>query len=189
MAQFLLKGAMNNDQGGDDTGGGKTTPQTSTTPSATGGPIKITGAKSFDPPPGSGDEHPEDVANTYDGKLSTTWTTMSYSRANLGGEKPGVGIIYNLGTPTSISKVTVTLKGDGTSVQVMVPKSDPSKSPSTVSGWKEIATEEEQPEGAVTLTASAPTETQYVLVWLTELPKERDSSKYRGEISEVSIQR
>ena len=35
--------------------------------------------------------------NTYDGKASTTWTTQSYSRPNLGGQKPGVGIIYDLG--------------------------------------------------------------------------------------------
>jgi hypothetical protein len=40
----------------------------------------------------------------------------------------------------------------------------------------------------VTLTPSAPTETQYVLVWLTELPKD-DGGKYRGTISEVTIQK
>ena len=38
------------------------------------------------------------------------------------------------------------------------------------------------------LTPSAPTETQYVLVWLTKLPKE-DGGKYRGTISEVTIQK
>jgi hypothetical protein len=113
---------------------------------------------------------------------------MSYSRANLGGQKPGVGIIYNLGTPTTVSKVQVALQGDGTSIQLMVPKDDTSTSPSAVSGWKAVATEEDQPEGTVTLTPSAPTETQYVLVWLTKLPKE-DGGKYRGTISEVTIQK
>ncbi|MEI8406860.1 MULTISPECIES: protein kinase family protein [unclassified Kribbella] len=190
MAQFLLKGAMNNDQGGDGAGGDKTTPQTSTTPSASGGPAKIVSAKDFDPKPeGSGSERPEDVPNTYDGKVGTTWTTQSYSRPNLGGQKPGVGIIYDLGTPTAVSKVTVTLKGDGTSLQILIPKGDTTKSPGTVSGWTAVATEENQPEGAATLTPSQPARTQYVLVWLTELPKEKDSSKYRGEIAEVAIQK
>ena len=189
MAQFLLKGGLNNDPGTDAGSGDKTAPQTSNTPSATGGPAKIISAKDFDPKPdGNGSEHPEDVGNTYDGKVSTTWTTMSYSRANLGGQKPGVGIIYDLGTKTKVSKVAVAVKGDGTSLQVLVPKGDTSTSPSTVSGWTPVATEEEQPEGTVTLTPSAPAETQYVLVWVTNLPKE-DGGKYRGEISEVTIQK
>ncbi|GAB2681592.1 protein kinase family protein [Kribbella swartbergensis] len=189
MAQFLLKGAMNNDQGTDDAGSGdKSAPATSTTPSATGGTAKIAGAKDFDPKPdGNGEEHPEEVGNTYDGKASTTWTTMSYSRANLGGQKPGVGIIYDLGAPTTVSKVSVVLEGDGTSLELMVPKDDTSSSPATPSGWTAVATQEDRPEGTTTLTPSQPTETRYVLVWLTKLPK--DGGKYRGEISEVTIQK
>jgi serine/threonine protein kinase len=186
MAQFLLKGAMNNDQGnGSDNK--SAAPQTSTTPSSSGGPAKIVSAKDFDPD-GDGEEHPDQVADTYDGKTSTTWTTMSYKKKpNLGGLKPGVGIIYNLGTPTTVSKVSVSLKGDDTSLQIMVPKDDTSQSPSTVSGWTSVATKEDQPEGTVALTPSQPTKTQYVLVWLTKLPKE--GSGYRGEISEVTIQK
>ena len=189
MAQFLLKGAMNNDQGTDSGDTKSSAPQTSTTPSATGGPAKIVSAKDFDPEPdGNGNEHPDDVPNTYDGKVSTTWTTQSYSRPNLGGQKPGVGIIYDLGAPTAVSKVAVTLKGDGSSVQMLIPKDDPTKSPGAVSGWKPVADQEDQPEGTVSLTPSAPTQTQYVLVWLTKLPKE-DGGKYRGTISEVTIQK
>jgi serine/threonine protein kinase len=190
MAQFLLKGAMNNDQD-NNSGGAKSSapPQTSTTPSATGGPAKIVAAKDFDPKPdGNGEEHPEDVKNSYDGKASTTWTTMSYSKANLGGQKPGVGIIYDLGAPTTVSKVSVAVQGDDTSLQLMVPVGDTSTSPTAVSGWKAVATQEDQPEGTVNLTPAAPTETRYVLVWLTKLPKE-SGGKYRGTISEVSIQK
>ncbi|MGW7681344.1 protein kinase family protein [Kribbella sp. NPDC054772] len=189
MAQFLLKGAMNNDQGSGDSGTKSSAPpQTSTTPSATtGGKATIAGAKDFDPD-GDKTEHPKDVSNTYDGDPSTTWTTMSYSRPNLGGLKPGVGIIYNLGAKTPVSSVAVGLQGDGTSVQLMVPVGDATKSPSTIDDWKAVATKEDQPEGTVTLTPSAGTETQYVLVWLTKLPKD-DGGKYRGTISEVTIQK
>ncbi len=190
MAQFLLKGGLNSEDTGTDDAGKTTAPQTSGPPSATSGPAKIVSAKDFDPKPeGSGSEHPEDVGNTYDGKPSTGWTTQSYSRPNLGGQKPGVGIIYNLGAPTSVSKVSVTLKGDGSSVQLLIPKDDTSQSPGTVRGWTPVATQEGAPEGMTNLTPSQPAKTQYVLVWLTELPKEDDSSKYRGEISEVTIQK
>jgi hypothetical protein len=192
MAQFLLKGAMNNDQNAGDDGGVKSSapPQTSTTPSATGGAVKIVKGTDFDPKPaGSGSEHPEDVPNTYDGKASTTWDTQSYTRPNLGGQKPGVGIYYDLGAPTAVSKVQVTLEGDGTSLELLIPKGDTSTAPTTISGWQPVATQEDQPEGTVTLAPQSPTETRYVLVWLTKLPKEDKGGKYRGTISEVAIQK
>jgi hypothetical protein len=190
MAQFLLKGGLGNNS--NDGSGDKTTsapPATSTTPSATGGPAKIVSAKDFDPEPaGNGSEHPEEVKNSYDGNPSTTWTTQSYfNKPNLGGQKPGVGIVYDLGAPTAVSSVAVAVQGDKTSLQLMIPKGDTSTSPTTVAGWTPIATQADQPEGTVTLKPSAPTSTRYVLVWLTKLPK--DGSGYRGTISEVTIQK
>jgi hypothetical protein len=186
MAQFLVKGAINKDQGNDT----KTSapPPSSAPPAASGTPVKIAGAKDFDPEPkGNGEEHPEDVGNTYDGKASTTWTTMSYKkRPDLGGTKPGVGIIYDLGSVTDVAKVTVGLVGEGTSLELMIPKADPAVSAPAVSGWKSVAALKDQGPQAV-LTPTEPIKTQYVLVWLTSLPK--DGSSYRGEISEVSIQK
>jgi serine/threonine protein kinase len=191
MAQFLLKGAMNNDQ---DSNGGSTKssapPQTSTTPSATSGPAKIVGAKDFDPEAdgGNGEEHSQDVPNTYDGKVSTTWQTQTYhNKPNLGGTKPGVGIVYDLGANTPIASVAVAVQGDDTSIQLMVPKGDTTKSPTSVSGWKAVDTKADQPEGTVTLTPQSPTTSRYVLVYLTKLPKA--DGGFRGIISEVSIQK
>jgi hypothetical protein len=189
MAQFLVKGAINKDQGsGDNT---QNTPQTSAPPAPPANTtVKIVTAKDFDPPPdGNGSEHPADVPNTFDGKASTTWTTMSYSnRPDLGGIKKGVGIIYDLGTVTDVSQVTVNLVGDGTSLELQVPKVDPSQSASTVDGWKPVATADKAGATAV-LKPTAAVKTRYVLVWLTRLPKEANGNGYRGEISEVSVQR
>jgi hypothetical protein len=187
MAQFLVKGAINKDQGT----GSKTSappPASSAPPSATGGPVKIVAAKDFDPQPaGNGEEHPNDVPKSYDGDTSTTWKTMSYkNKPNLGGTKPGVGIIYDLGALTDVSKVTVSLVGDKTSLDLMVPKADPSVSAPAVSGWKSVASLADQGEQAV-LTPAAPVKTRYVLVWLTKLPKA--DGGYRGEIAEVSVQK
>ncbi|MEV0282490.1 MULTISPECIES: protein kinase family protein [unclassified Kribbella] len=186
MAQFLLKGGLNDGSGGSDDAGKTTAPQSSAPPPAAAGPVKIVGGKDFDPQ-GDKEEHPEDVRNTFDGKADTTWDTMTYrNKPNLGGLKDGVGIIYDLGAPTSVSKVAVALKGDGTDLEIMVPK-DPTKSPTALSGWTSVASEEDQPAGSSVLTLSKATETQYVLVWLTKLPKAGNG--YRGEISEVTIQK
>ena len=83
MAQFLLKGAMNNDQGSGD-GGTRAAPRRrpARTPSATtGGKAKIVARQGLRPGAGRQRvEHPEDVKNTYDGKPSTTWKTQSYKK-------------------------------------------------------------------------------------------------------------
>jgi hypothetical protein len=186
MAQFLVKGAINKDQGS-GTGTSTNTPQTSAPPAATGQKVTIVAAKDFDPPPGNGEEHPNDVKNTYDGKQGTTWTTMSYkNRPDLGGTKKGVGIYYDLGELTDVSQVTVSLVGSGTNLELMIPKSDQTKPATSVSGWQSVAKVDNATDTAA-LKPASPTKTQYVLVWLTSLPKE--GSGYRGEISEVSIQK
>jgi hypothetical protein len=186
MAQFLVKGAINKDQGS-GTATGNSTPKASSAPPATNQKVTIVGAKDFDPPPGNGEEHPNDVKNTYDGKESTTWTTMSYKkRPDLGGTKKGVGIYYDLGALTDVSQVTVNLVGDSTNLELMVPKSDPSQPATTVSGWQSVAKADQAGSQAV-LKPTSPTKTRYVLVWLTSLPQESDGNGYRGEISEVTI--
>ncbi len=68
----------------------------------------------------------------------------------------------------------------------MIPKDDTTKSPAAVSGWTSVAALEDQQKIAELKPAQA-TETQYVLVWLTSLPK--DGGGYRGEIAEVTVQK
>ncbi|MGC4936868.1 protein kinase family protein [Kribbella sp. DT2] len=186
MAQFLVKGAINKEQSGSETT--PDAPQSSGPPPSTGAAATIVAAKDFDPEPkGNGEEHPEDVPNTYDKKAGTTWTTMSYkNRPDLGGTKPGVGIVYDLGEVTAVSSVTVGLVGEGTDLELMVPEEDPSTSPAAVSGWKSVAKAADAGESAE-LKPAQPVESRYVLVWLTKLPKE--GGGYRGEISEVKIQK
>jgi serine/threonine protein kinase len=188
IAQFLVKGAINNDQSGSGDGD-KSTPTTSGPPPATNTKATIVAAKDFDPPPdGNGAEHSDEVKNTYDGKTSTTWTTQSYfKRPDLGGQKDGVGIWYDLGQPTNVSQVTVTLVGEPTSLEVMVPAdASATSAPTTIKGWKSVATAEDAGESAV-LKPDTPAQTRFVLVWLTKVPKA--GSDYQGEIAEVSIQK
>lgn len=184
MAQFLLK-----DNGGknssDDDQPNNQNPSTSAPASTT---AKIVGALDVDPlPQGSGEEHRKDVPNTYDGKQSTTWTTMSYDSAPFGNEKPGVGIIYDLGAVTSVSKVTLSLRRDPYDLEIRVPSGDTSLSPKDPGDWEAQGEAKDTQDETVTVPLAAGVRTRYVMVWLTKIPK--DGGKYRGEIAEVSIQK
>jgi hypothetical protein len=188
MAQFLVKGAINKDQGDDSP---KKAPKTAAPAAPAGQKVPIVAAVDFDPAPdGNGEEHPEDVANTYDGDPDSAWQTMSYKRRpELGGTKDGVGIVYDLGAPVDVARVTVSLVGEPTSLELRIPKDDTTRSPESADGWKPVAQLEDVKEGNAVLKPATPTKTRYVLVWLTSLPKESDGNGYRGEISEVSVQR
>jgi hypothetical protein len=183
MAQFLIKPAVtgDNDDAGDD--------RPATTNTAPVSKVaKIVGARDVDPKPeGSGEEHREDVPKTYDGKQGTTWTTMSYSKANFGGEKPGVGIVYDLGSVVSISKVTVSLVREPYELELRVPSGDKAESPAHPTDWEAVAKAEDAGEETI-LEPAAGTQSRYVMIWLTKIPKEKGGD-FRGEIAEVSIEK
>ncbi len=183
MAQFLIKPAVT---GGDDDSSEDAPPPATTAPVSK--VAKIVAAKDFDPEPdGNGEEHPDEVPDSYDGKKNTSWTTMSYKRRpDLGGQKEGVGVVYDLGAVTPVSQVSLTLGGEPTDLEIRIPSGDTSVSPEQPDDWEAVAKLEGGGETAV-LKPTPGTRTRYVLVWLTSLPKDGDG--YRGEIAEVSIQK
>src|SRR6202011_3923420 len=68
-------------------GGGSDAPGTA---AAATQALPIVAAHDFDPPPGDGGEHPEDVQFAIDGDPGTAWQTESYSNRNFGNAKSGV---------------------------------------------------------------------------------------------------
>lgn len=125
----------------------------------------------------------------HDGDPATGWRTVRYiGNPKLGGIKRGVGLVFDLGSAQSVRSVTVTLSGDGTNVELRVPK----KNPDTISSppmdsdsrWRRVA-EAAGADTTATLVAAEPAATRYVLVYLTSLPKE--GTGYRGGINEVAI--
>ncbi|SDR93829.1 protein kinase family protein [Actinopolymorpha singaporensis] len=178
-----------------DNPGPSTTPTAGDTPTpaktetaAAGSPIRVTGAKDFDPPPGgNGEEHPEDVAKAYDGDQSTMWTTMGYrNNPQLGGLKPGVGVWFDLGKPVDVGRVELSLRSGGTDVQLRAAPEGASSAPTTIDDWQQIA-KQDGAGGEVTLRPDKPVRTRFLLVWLTKLPP--DGSDYRGGIAEIVVRR
>ncbi len=150
-------------------------------------PLQIAAAVSFDPPPGTGDENPDLVPRAYDGKPGTAWETLRYDGdPALGGLKPGVGIVLELGQVMVVRGVDVTLPSAGTNLQIRTAPQDAETSPAA--GLDDYAVQETLTSARNTtrVTFAKPVRTQFVLVWLTRLPPE-GSGSYRGLISEVQV--
>lgn len=165
-----------------------TTGQASAAPPA--GPLQIAGVRTFDPqgdPPN--DENNGEARLAVDGDPKTRWRTVRYlGNPELGGLKRGVGLVVDLGTPVPVNGVNLRLSGNGTDVQIRVPKTDPAtvtKPPLTSdSQWRTVGKQAKATSTAA-ISLKDPVTTRFVLVYLTSLPKE--GSGYRGGIYEVEV--
>ncbi|MFC4501250.1 MULTISPECIES: protein kinase family protein [Streptomyces] len=130
--------------------------------------LKIAGAEEY---VASGDaQAPGDVANTYDGDSSTYWRTKRYNDGpSLAPYKPGVGIVYDLGSAQEVSAASIALRYGGDHTTVHLYATD-SLSPSTgVEGMKEIGNATSS-STSLTVKASKSVKTRYVLLWITAVP-------------------
>lgn len=152
------------------------------------GPLEVVDVTDFDPEAdgGNGEELPDEVANVIDGDPETTWTTMRYlRRANLGGLKPGVGFVLDLGEPRRVSSLDITVVGEGpTDVELRVPAGE-EPSMETVNDWQVVAPSRGVPAGEEAVGLNTEVDTQYVLVYLTNLPPIEGG--YAGEVAEVVV--
>jgi hypothetical protein len=131
-------------------------------------PLRITDAQEY---AAEGSlQAPGDVGKTYDGSTSTYWRTKTYQAGpKLAPYKPGVGIVYQLGSNQTISTATIGLRYAGNHTTVHLYATD-SLTPSTsVDGMKEIGTATTSGT-SLTVKASSKLKTQYVLLWITDVP-------------------
>jgi putative peptidoglycan lipid II flippase len=149
--------------------------------------IPITSGYDFDPD-GENGENPDEVRLAFDGSDQTAWTTLRYDGSpRLGGLKPGVGLIVDLGSVHSVHKVVVRLGGHGTDVQLRVAGAAAAGTPprTSVDQYQIVGTV----TGAGDTAEFAPTKTvrtRYLLVWLTSLPSIGGGS-YRGSVQEIQV--
>ncbi|WP_225824230.1 protein kinase family protein [Streptomyces naphthomycinicus] len=139
-------------------------------------PISIRNSQEFVAEGGSQNRGSE--PKTYDGNASTYWKTKSFTAGpEIAPLKPGVGIVYDLGSARKLSTATLDLRyaGDHTTVELYAADS---LTPASLDSMDRI--------GQVTTTGTTATvkvtksvKTQYVLVWLTAVPNSGyDSTLY-----------
>ena len=83
-------------------------------------PIDLTKVpiRDFDPSPGDGSESSDQVQNAVDLDATTAWNTTRYKSAALGGLKPGVGLLLDLGKPTTLHSIQIGFTAPGTTVEL-----------------------------------------------------------------------
>ncbi|ELS54685.1 protein kinase family protein [Streptomyces viridochromogenes] len=139
--------------------------------------LKIEDAQEFVAKGGA--QAPEDVAKTYDGDSSTYWRTKSFvDGPDMNpAYKPGVGIVYDLGSARTVSAASIRLLYPGDHTTVTLYAAD-SLTPSSLDSMEKIGTVTTNGTSA-TVKVTKQVKTQYVLVWLTALPY-AEGDQYSG---------
>ncbi|QEC46815.1 serine/threonine protein kinase [Baekduia soli] len=138
------------------------------------------GAGDFDPPPGDGQEHHDQVRAIIDRDPNSTWSTESYQNGVFASGKKGVGIYVDAHPSAAARVMEIRSPVTGWEGQIYVASSGP---PKTLDGWQRVAD--------FTITAkrqrvqldTARQRFRYYLVWITKLPPGRT----KAEISEVLL--
>ncbi len=189
VAGVLLLAYLVGQQATDQTSASEATP----TPSISQTPpppqrLQIDSAVSFDPPPGTGDENPDEVPFATDGDPSTAWETLSYeSNPELGGLKPGVGLLFDLGSVQKVRRVALGLPSAGTDLEIRTAPADATVVPPPTAAAYDVQEALTAAKGPSSVTLGQSTRTRFVLVWLTKLPPEPGGLTYRGSLAEVRI--
>ncbi|MFJ2948801.1 protein kinase family protein [Streptomyces sp. NPDC087226] len=153
-------------------------------------PIGIKGAQEY--VAGGDAQHPNDVSLTYDDSTTTGWRTNSYTDGPAIVIKPGVGIVYDLGSEQEVSAATLALRygGDHTTVKLYATDSLGSSTP--LSSMKQLG-ETTTSNTSAKVTVDKPVKSRYVLVWLTAMPYSGQDSVnysqpgYKQAITDIKI--
>jgi len=161
---------------------------TSSSPVAAGN-LKVAKATDFDPKAdgGGGAENAKQAKLAIDGDPATLWRTERYKKLpTMGGIKPGVGLVLDLGAVRHVTGVDLQLSGVGTSVEVRIPKAAAAAAPmKSIDQWTKLASIDDAAE-QVQLPLTKVQDTQYVLVYLTSLAPMGDGY-FRSGIAEITV--
>jgi serine/threonine protein kinase len=138
--------------------------------------VEISNAYAYDPIANDG-EHDDVAGLAIDGDAATYWTTEGYDQ-DLGIEKDGVGLIVGLRDPAEIGSVRILTDTPGWEFSIFAADDPGAFDPSAPAlDGPSIA------EGDQTIEIE-PTETQYVLIWMTHLVQ---IDRYRAHINEIEV--
>lgn len=147
-------------------------------------PIQVAGVQSFNPL-GDQPEHPESVGNAVDGKAETVWPTSSYNDP-FGAWKEGTGLLLDLGSVRQVRSVHVQLAGSST-VELRAAPGATSAPAVSKAGLDSLGTAAAKGTGTdVDLTPGHALSTRYLLIWLTDIPKDVEG-RYQGRVAEIKV--
>jgi serine/threonine protein kinase len=134
--------------------------------SGSGSAPAVAGVRDFDPSPGDGSENPDAVAFTIDGDPSTAWHSETYATRNLGGLKPGVGLVVALRADADVSSVEID-GAAGANVEIYVAASPGA----TLADWGPVRGRADDIPARATIAVDPSVRGTTVLVWFTRTPE------------------
>lgn len=147
--------------------------------------VPIRAVRDLDPFGEDRRESPDEIAAAIDDDPQTAWRTSTYfGSPRLGGLKPGVGLVLDLGRARDVRSVRVQLLGEGTALSVYTARPGVDQ-PTSIDGMIRRGTLRDAGSDA-SFAFSESVLTRYVVVWLTRLPEVGDG-EYRGGVREVTI--
>ena len=147
---------------------------------AAGTPITIVSGAVFDPFGDGAPENDRDVPLSFDGNPSTAWSTLTYRGSPaFGNLKPGVGVLYDLGSPQPLASVTVATTTPGATVEIR----SGDNPQGSLDGFAVAAHGTLQRSSE--LAFEKPVTARYLLVWVTGLVDHGDG--FSADIAEVSV--
>ena len=155
--------------------------------------IALTGddVRIVDPPPGTRDDTGE-ARFTVDGDKDTAWETQGFTRPRFGDLKAGMGVLIDLKTPRTVSEVHVETSASGVAMDLRTGTSDPGDNSAgddkIVKTYTRLTDGDIEKSDGTTEILSVPTDQkhQYILVWLSELPR-ADDGKYRVSVNSIEV--
>ena len=141
-------------------------------------PLAILSADGFDPD-GDGKENGQSAPKVFDGDPNTAWMSEGYKTPNLGGLKPGVGVIVDLGPNVTPKHVDLTL-GAPASLEIYV-----AADRSLTNATKVAEATDAKGAFGFDLPPDQTAGKQYLIVWFTNLSQV--DGFYRAVLGEVSV--
>jgi hypothetical protein len=146
--------------------------------------IPIADVIDFDPPPGDANENPGQAPLAVDGKPDTAWHTNRYRTPDFNKTKTGVGLVVDLGHAQVVRQVKLILPASGESLQIRAAGAGVTTAPVDLDSYLVVASADNVGVQDM-LRFPYATNTRFLLVWITKLP--RDGGGYRGGISEITV--
>jgi eukaryotic-like serine/threonine-protein kinase len=147
-------------------------------------------------PPGGDRSNSDQAKNVVDGDSDTAWTTHRFNTAKFGNLKPGMGVLINLGSPRSLSDIRVETSSPGVGMEIRTGNSAYSDSSGgdqkVVDTYKRLGDSDDadnKTDGTTRVFSDFDPNAkyQYVLVWVTQLPRADDGDRYQLSMDEVSV--
>lgn len=124
--------------------------------------------------------NPDEVGKALDGNPRTSWSTQTYTTADFGNLKPGLGLMLDMGRRVSLADVRVQLGGQGASTALELYAGKQAEK----SAMRQVASASGA-SGRVALDPERSVRARYLLVWLTKLPP--SSGGYQADIAEIAV--